>query len=59
MATIDQCIEVALKKYWSFDKGTELADIAMNENILLLDEYSKVRKWNYFYTAEVATSGWK
>ena len=44
MATIDQCIEVALKKYWSFDKGTELADIAMNENILLLDEYSKVRK---------------
>jgi hypothetical protein len=32
------------EKYWSFDEGTELADIAMNENILLLDEYSKVRK---------------
>jgi hypothetical protein len=26
-----------------FDEGTELADIATNENILLLDEYSKVK----------------
>jgi hypothetical protein len=26
-----------------FDEGTESADIATNENILLLDEYSKVK----------------
>ena len=33
MVTINEC----------FDEGTESADIAMNENILLLDEYSKVK----------------
>ena len=26
-----------------FDEGTESADVATNENILLLDEYSKVK----------------
>jgi hypothetical protein len=26
-----------------FDEGTESADIATNENILLLDKYSKVK----------------
>jgi hypothetical protein len=26
-----------------YDEGTESADITMNENILLLDEYSKVK----------------
>jgi hypothetical protein len=31
-----------------FDEGMESADIATNENILLLDEYSKV---NYFNTS--------
>jgi hypothetical protein len=36
MATIDECIEFALK-------GTESADIETNENILSLDEYSKVK----------------
>jgi hypothetical protein len=35
MTTID---EFVLKNI-----GTESADIAMNENILLLDEYSKVK----------------
>ena len=42
-----------------FDEGTESADIATNENILLLDEYSEfgnfvitfIRKWNYFNTS--------
>jgi hypothetical protein len=29
--------------YTVFDEGTESADIATNENILLLDEYSKVK----------------
>jgi hypothetical protein len=43
MATIDECIEFALKKILVFDEGTESADIATNENILLLDEYSKVK----------------
>ena len=28
---------------WVFDEGTESVDIATNENILLLDEYSKVK----------------
>jgi hypothetical protein len=39
MATID---EFALKNI-VFDEGTESADIATNENILLLDEYSRVK----------------
>jgi hypothetical protein len=39
MATID---EFALKNI-VFDEDTESADIATNENILLLDEYSKVK----------------
>jgi hypothetical protein len=30
-----------------FDEGTESADIATNENILLLDEYSKVKLFLY------------
>ena len=29
--------------FTSRDEGTESADIATNENILLLDEYSKVK----------------
>jgi hypothetical protein len=41
MATIDECIEFALKNI-GFDEGMESADIT-NENILLLDEYSKVK----------------
>ena len=40
MATID---EFVLKTILVFDEGTESADIATNENILLLDEYSKVK----------------
>jgi hypothetical protein len=40
VATID---EFVLKKILVFDEGTESADIATNENILLLDEYSKVK----------------
>ena len=40
MATIDECIEFAFEKILVFDEGTESADIATNENILLLDEYS-------------------
>jgi hypothetical protein len=32
-----------LWKILVFDEGTESAVIAMNENILLLDEYSKVK----------------
>jgi hypothetical protein len=32
-----------LWKILVFDEGTESADIATNENILLLDEYSKVK----------------
>jgi hypothetical protein len=39
MATIDECIEFAFK-ILVFDEGTESADIATNENILSLDEYS-------------------
>ena len=42
MATIDERIEFVLKNM-VFDEGTESADIATNENILLLDEYSKVK----------------
>jgi hypothetical protein len=42
MATIDECIEFVWK-ILVFDEGTESADIATNENILLLDEYSKVK----------------
>ena len=42
MATIDECIEFAFK-ILVFDEGTESADIATNENILLLGEYSKVK----------------
>jgi hypothetical protein len=30
-----------------FDEGKESADIAKNENILLLDEYSKVKLFEY------------
>jgi hypothetical protein len=30
-----------------FDEGTESTDIATNENILLLDEYSKVKLFEY------------
>ena len=40
MATID---EFVLKKILVFDEGMESADIATNENILLLNEYSKVK----------------
>jgi hypothetical protein len=43
MATIDECIIVCFDKILVFDEGTESADIATNENILLLDEYSKVK----------------
>jgi hypothetical protein len=32
-----------LWKILVFDEGTESTDIATNENILLLDEYSKVK----------------
>jgi hypothetical protein len=32
-----------LVKILVFDEGTESANIATNENILLLDEYSKVK----------------
>jgi hypothetical protein len=32
-----------LWKILVFNEGTESADITMNENILLLDEYSKVK----------------
>jgi hypothetical protein len=32
-----------------FDEGTESADIATNENILLLDEYSKVKLFDLGY----------
>jgi hypothetical protein len=39
MATIDEFV----LKILVFDEGTESADIATNENILLLDEYSKVK----------------
>ena len=42
MATIDECIEFALTNI-VFDEDTESADIATNEHILLLDEYSKVK----------------
>lgn len=37
MATFDECIDFAL------NESTESADVATNENILLLDEYSKVK----------------
>jgi hypothetical protein len=39
MATIDEFV----LKILVFDEGTESADIATNENILLLDDYSKVK----------------
>jgi hypothetical protein len=34
---------VVILRFAVFDEGTESADIATNENILLLDEYSKVK----------------
>jgi hypothetical protein len=40
-----------MSMFWKilvFDEGTESADIATNENILLLDN---IRKWNYFNTS--------
>jgi hypothetical protein len=40
MATID---EFVLKKILVFDESTESVDIATNEKILLLGEYSKVK----------------
>ena len=36
-----------LWKILVFNEGTESADITMNENILLLDEYSKVKLFKY------------
>jgi hypothetical protein len=39
MATIDEFV----LKILVFDEGTESTDIATNENILLLDEYWKVK----------------
>ena len=40
MATID---EFVLKKILVLDEDMESADIATNENVLLLNEYSKVK----------------
>jgi hypothetical protein len=38
-----------LWKILVFDEGTESTDIATNENILLLDEYSKLKLFNTFF----------